>query len=286
MEITVANAPAAQMHAAVEAAFAAVGTVHRLMSFHDSASDVSRLNREAWTRSVEVHAWTYRVLKTAIDLHDRSAGIFDVTVALALQDLGLLPRANGERKSASPRVTRARAIALLSSRRIRFTHPATRIDLGGIAKGFAVDRAVEVLKSCGMPSGLVNAGGDLAAFGPHGETIDIRDPHNPSRLMLRINVANAAFACSGRSFDLFRSAQTLAPAVIDPATGQPAGAVQGAVVRASTCTIADALTKVVMLAGTAAGALLDHYRASAVLVPAAGAIRITQGLQSDLCLAA
>jgi thiamine biosynthesis lipoprotein len=285
VDIMVAHAAAAQMHAAVEAAFAGVATVHRLMSFHEVTSDVARLNREASARPIEVHSWTYQVLATALELHERSAGVFDIAVAPALQHLGLLPRADGERKSVSPRVT-ARAIALLPGRRVRFEHPATRIDLGGIAKGFAVDRAIEILKSSGIPSALVNAGGDLAAFGPQGETINIRDPRNPHRLMLRVKLANAALACSGQSFDPFRSAQAREPAVVDPSTGQPARTAQGAVVRAPTCTIADALTKVVMLAGTAAGDLLDHYRASALIVPAAGDIRITQGLQGDLYLAA
>src|SRR5215471_10326281 len=77
--------------AAVEAAFSAVATAHRLMSFHEADSDVSRLNRNAASGAVRVHDWTYRVLAAAGDLHRRSGGVFDVAVAPALQRMGLLP---------------------------------------------------------------------------------------------------------------------------------------------------------------------------------------------------
>src|ERR1700730_4713413 len=91
VEIAVAGATIPAMQAAVEAAFAAVATVHRLMSFHEATSDVSRLNRDAWSGAIPVHEWTYQVLDTALDLNRRSDGMFDVAVAPALQKLGLLP---------------------------------------------------------------------------------------------------------------------------------------------------------------------------------------------------
>src|SRR6516165_9961186 len=76
---------------AVDAAFDAVAQVHRLMSFHDAESDVSRLNREGHAGPVTVHAWTYQVLETALELNRRSDGCFDIAVAPLLQRRGLLP---------------------------------------------------------------------------------------------------------------------------------------------------------------------------------------------------
>jgi FAD:protein FMN transferase len=92
VEIAVSGASPEGMDAAVDAAFDAVATVHGLMSFHDDGSDVSRLNREAFAGPVTVHPWTFEVLAAALDLHRRSAGVFDVAVAPVLQELGLLPR--------------------------------------------------------------------------------------------------------------------------------------------------------------------------------------------------
>ena len=91
VEIEVAGAGKSEMNAAIDAAFEAVASVHRLMSFHDPDSDVGRLNREARVRPVRVHAWTFRVLEAAVELHRRSNGIFDISVAAALQAMGLLP---------------------------------------------------------------------------------------------------------------------------------------------------------------------------------------------------
>jgi hypothetical protein len=99
VEITATGRPAAAMHAAIDAAFAAVARVHRLMSFQESTSDVSRVNRHAATTAVVVHPWTYAVLTTAADLFRRSDGLFDVTVAPELQALGVLPRAVDETRS-------------------------------------------------------------------------------------------------------------------------------------------------------------------------------------------
>jgi FAD:protein FMN transferase len=77
---------------------------------------------------------------------------------------------------------------LLPGHRVRFQHPDTRIDLGGIAKGFAVDRAINVLREHAMPAGLLNAGGDLAVFEPNPNPVRIRDPRNPSRLLRRLGL--------------------------------------------------------------------------------------------------
>jgi len=265
VEIAVAGAPVAAMEAAVEAAFAAVATVHRLMSFHEPDSDVSRLNRAGAAGPIRIHDWTYRVLETALDIHRRSAGVFDVAVAPALQRPGM---------------------QLLPGNQVRFAHHDVKIDLGGIAKGFAVDRAIETLRRHGMPESLVNAGGDVAAFGAHSHAIDIRDPRRPDRPMCQVALRDAALASSAGRFDPVRSGDVLAPAVVDPATAMPVRAVHGATVCATSCIIADALTKVVMNAGEAASPVLHHYGAHALFVSAQGCVHMTADWQNEVRFAA
>jgi FAD:protein FMN transferase len=286
VEIAADDGASPETEAAIERAFGAIARVHRLMSFHDPDSDVSRLNREASAGAVAVDRWTYQVLETALDLHRRSAGLFDITVAPILQVTGLLPDA-GDDPSPAPMNTRAEeAIELLADNRVRFRYPGVRIDLGGIAKGFAVDRAVEVLRNCGLERGLVNAGGDLAVFGPRPQTVFIRDPRHPRRLMGSVEAKNEALASTGARFDPFQCADALGMTVIDPRTREPARSASGVTVRAPTCMIADALTKVVMIAGESATALLEHYCASALLVLANGEVRISADWQGAVCLAA
>jgi FAD:protein FMN transferase len=286
VEVAAAGGGAPDMEAAVEAVFAAIGTVHRLMSFHDEASDVSRLNRGAFETATGVHPWTFQVLETALDLHRRSNGMFDVRVAPALQNLGLLPY-HGSDPPVFFRSTPGHGeIELLAGQRVRFHDCATRIDLGGIAKGFAVDRAIDVLRDFGMSSGLVNAGGDLAAFGPRGLMVAVRDPACPSRALCQVELRDGALASSGAGFDPLRSLEATRPMVIDPASGEPVRAVIGATVRAPSCLLADALTKIVMTGAEASALLLRQFGASALFVAADGDVRISSEWQDAAVLAA
>ncbi len=286
VEIAVAGAPPAAMNAAVEAAFGAVAQVHRLMSFHEAESDVRRLNAHAWKNPVCVHGWTYGVLQAAIDLHRRSGGIFDIAVAPELQRIGVLPAVGDEAEGGCVSLATTHAIELLPARRVHFKNRNTRIDLGGIAKGFAVDCALEALRRHDMPMGLVNAGGDLAAFGQRPWRVDIRDPRDPGRLICTRELSNAAIASSGAGCDPFRSTRPIAPAIIDPRTGSPPTRIRGATVRAPVCMLADALTKVVMITGESAVDLLTQCGADALVVLADGRIRMTRDFESAVCLAA
>jgi thiamine biosynthesis lipoprotein len=279
VEIATSHAAPDVMELAVEEAFEAVARVHRLMSFHEPTSDVSRLNREAALGAVVVDPWTWQVLDVAVALNRRSAGVFDVAVAPALQAMGLLPASQLDRARGSSDAGDGEAIKLLPGHRVRFLDASVSIDLGGIAKGFAVDRALDVLRRHGLPRGIVNAGGDLAAFGPDHHTVSIRDPRDPYRLLCDVHVTNEALASSGGCSDLFEPLQAPRARVVDPRTQRPTLAIAGATVRASDCMTADALTKVVMILGDTSIPLLDHYRASALVVGADGQIDLTSSWQ-------
>ncbi len=206
VEIAAWGDDCAALDAAVDQAFDAVAAVHRLMSFQEPDSELSRHNRG--TPAGALHPWTQQVLAAAADLHARSGGAFDASCG------------------------------------------GDGIDLSGIAKGFAVDRAVDTLKAAGVARGIVNAGGDLAVFGDHEVPVGVRDPAAPGRLAALVRLGNAAFASSARPFD--------------PTTRRPT-ACTGASVRAPTCQLADALTKVVGVMGEAAVPLLRETGAVALL---------------------
>jgi thiamine biosynthesis lipoprotein len=286
VEAAAAGASKPDMEAAVEAAFVAIGTVHRLMSFHDEESDVSRLNRGAYETAIRVHPWTFEVLEIALDLHGQSNGMFDIRIAPALQKLGLLPYHGGDLAWDAPLTSGHGEIELLAGQCVRFRDRATRIDLGGIAKGFAVDRAIGALRNHGMPSGLVNAGGDLAAFGPRGLIVTVRDPACPSRALRQVELRDGAIASSGGGFDPLHSLRMAHPAIIDPASGEPTCMVIGATVRAPSCIVADALTKIVMIGAEASAPLLRQFGASALFVAADGDVRISSEWQDAAVLAA
>jgi FAD:protein FMN transferase len=303
VEIAVTGACRPAMEEAVEAAFGAVAEVHRLMGCQDSNSDVARVNREAPTRALRVHPWTFEVLKAALDLQSRSVGIFDIAVKNPMEPCrsppfqlrGSLPPPCPRGREGVGAVSGLRSVPempgnpsveLLPGRGVRFSGPDITIDLGGIAKGFAVDRAIAVLRDHDVEQALVNAGGDLAAFGPDAAVVSLRDPRDPRRVMGDVEIGGEALASSGRQVDPFRRSETTDTAVIDPRTLRPARAAVGATVRAGQCMIADALTKVVMIVGEAAASVLAEFGASALFVSPGGDLRISGNWQNTVRLAA
>jgi thiamine biosynthesis lipoprotein len=286
VEIRSAGANESSAECAIDAAFAAIAKIHRLMSFHDGDSDVSRLNRDACRQTVAVDPWTYAVLEAALLMHRRSEGAFDVAIAPVLQQFGLLPRYGTDAASSPAAAATGDAIELLSGCRVRLHDPGIRIDLGGIAKGFAVDRAIDILQQHGQSQGLVNAGGDLAAFGPAPETVHVRHPRFPDQILCRVAITDAALASSGYFFDPLDAVAGLTTAAVNPATREFISGVAGATVRAPSCMLADALTKVVMIAGERATALLAQCQASALLVLACGDVRVTPEWQDGIGAAA
>lgn len=274
-----ARGPAAE--AAVAAAFRAVERVHDLMSYHDPDSDLSRLNRGAAARAVTVHSWTWQVLQAAREFSAASGGLFDITVAPALSRLGYLPRHGGFPRASGH--ADWRDVELLSRCRVRFARPL-RIDLGGIAKGFAVDRAIDSLRASGMRAGRVNAGGDLRRFGPGVETLHVRHPHAPSLLLPLAEMCEGAAATSAGYFaPKQRDGRTLSPH-IDPRTGRPLGTNASATVLAADCMTADALTKAVLADCPAALPVLERFGARTLLLdrnPATGAWRLLDSAHQE-----
>ena len=278
VEITAIGPGPSELETAAEAAFAAIAKVHRLMSFHEPASDVSRLNRAAATRPVRVDAWTWDVIAAALDLNRRSHGAFDIAVAPLLQDAGLLPPTAADR--AGDGAMAGDSIEMLAGRRIRCRGVGMRIGLGGIAKGFAVDRAIAALRARRVTTALVNAGGDLAGFGPKAWTVHIRDPRDPRETIGAIEIRDEALASTGGGFNPTALPLVARTAVFDPRTRVPADKVAGATVRAPSAMLADALTKLVMIDGESTAPLLTQFGASALMVGRDGDIRVTSCWQA------
>ena len=263
IEVAATHASTREAHRAVDAAYDEVALVHRLMSFHDPDSDVGRLNREALDRGVAVHPATFEVLRLARTIAEASDGCFDVTVAAELVRRGILPR------SCSPhepcRDGSWRDVELLDDGRVRFHRPLW-IDLGGIAKGHAVDRAIERLGALGATQACVNAGGDLRVMGSATERVRLRPATTPDGPAAVVELANGSLASSGGvgEHDLERF-----PGLhVHGAHGRPTGSRTFACVMADRCVIADALTKVVLGTRSRGAALLRQYGATAHLYTA------------------
>ena len=260
VEITAGGADRHTLERAVARAFDAVARVHRLMSFHEVGSDVSRLNRDAVRVPVAVDAWTHRVLRAAQRIAARTDGLFDCTVAPSLVRWGYLPPHRFGRRADGT----WRDIACLSGRRVRFRRPLC-IDLGGIAKGFAVDCAVEALAASGASRGVVNAGGDLRLFGPSRRRVHLRRPERPHRLLRLGAFRETALATSATYFTAKTMRRRRVSPLVDPRSRRALTDRRSVSVFARSCLLADALTKPALLSDHPS-ALLRRFNARAVML--------------------
>jgi thiamine biosynthesis lipoprotein len=170
-------------------------------------------------------------------------------------------------------------VELLDGRRVRFRRPL-RIDLGGIAKGYAVDRAVAALGAAGVEAALVNAGGDLRAFGARPWSVALRHPLSPARSAHGLELRDEALATSAAYFSRRRCGTGEVSALLDPRSGRPWLGAASVSVRAADCLHADALTKVVLFAPPPlAGQVLARYGAQAYIQhPTEDAMPATAGV--------
>jgi thiamine biosynthesis lipoprotein len=246
-------------HEAISGAFGIVSEIHHLMSFHEAGSELSRLNAEAARTPMRISPHTRAVLEKALEMARVSRGLFDPTIAPAMVRSGLLP-CPGE--DLGENAATWEDIALSSDGSVTFRRPLW-LDLGGIAKGYAVDCALAHLEAHHPASAYVEAGGDLRVTGPAPETVYLAARGSVERPVLTIE--NAAVASSGSQPADDDPDGLPASAHIDTRTGQFCATDRFVSVVAPRCIDADALTKVVMAAGPAAAPVLAGYQACAFL---------------------
>jgi thiamine biosynthesis lipoprotein len=237
-----APGPSARLHAAVDAAFEAIALVQRLMSYHEPGSELSRLNRAAASQPQHVSIHTYSVLVAALRLARLSEGAFDPCVGTQLEAWGYLPADAPASASGT-----FRDVELLEACTVRFQRPV-RLDFGGIAKGYAVDLAVQTLAQHGIEEIVVNAGGDLRASGARTHRVWVRHPLVPFAAGHELELTGAALATSAAYFSRRRLGSQEVSALLDPRSGRPYLNEASVSVRAPDCMSADALTKVVLFA--------------------------------------
>lgn len=266
---------------AVESALAEVESIHRLMSFHEAQSDVSRLNHAPLSVPVTLDRRTHEVLAFAERLSLQSAGLFDVTIGGTLAKAGFLPMPQGGK---NPGKASFRDLILLPDNQVQRRREMW-IDLGGIAKGYAVDRAVAVLHSHGIRSGTVNAGGDLRMFGD-GQPVHIRNPFDGQQLYSLGVMENTAVASSSGYYSRKNVSGACLDPIVMPQETRCLSWLYGITVIAPSCMAADALTKIVRLAPENLAEILAYYGAKALRINQDGLQALSLHASSEDSMAA
>ncbi len=233
-------------HKAMDAALGQIQMVERRMSPYRADSDVSRLNRGGHPGPVKLSKPTREVLRRAAEVSRMTDGAFDVTCA-PLTELWRRAESTGRMPGAE---SVRQALAAVGWQKLRLTdggaalaRPGMKVDLGGIAKGYALDLAAEALREAGLEAGLVDIGGDLRLLGRPADgrrwLVQVRPPRGEEPLMLRLG--GCAVATSGDYARGFRVGSRWFSHIVHPRTGRPAGAAASVTVVAPEGAAADAL---------------------------------------------
>ena len=264
-----------------------------LMSVWKPSSDVVRINAAAGTQPVTVHQETIDVLEQAGDASRRTHGKFDVTFgALAEvwkfdhdQDNVVPDRTAIEQRLALVDYT---AIELHRANRTAFiTRPGVRVHLGGIGKGYAIDRAVTLLREAGFRDFLIQAGGDIFAAGTNNGPpwkLGIADPRGAHDAFAAVEVRDGTFSTSGDYERFFIKDGVRYHHLIDPDRGEPARGCRSVTIVATRAIVADALSTGVFIMGPEAGMQLieELPDVEGIIVTAKNDVLISSGLRGQV----
>jgi thiamine biosynthesis lipoprotein len=274
--------------AAIAAVMAEMHRIDRAMSPFKPDSELSRINRDAAAKPVTVSEEMLRLLARAHRFSELSGGAFDITYASAghLYDYRQRIKPSDDALAqACAAIGHRHLIVDTRSRRVRFARAGMRIDLGGFAKGHAVDQGTAILKRRGIRHAFVSAGGDSRVIGDRRGrpwTIGIRDPRRAGEVVAVLPLEDVAISTSGDYERFFESDGVRCHHLIDPRTGKSPSSVHSVTILAADGLTTEALSKSVFVMGLDQGMRLIESQpgVDAVVVDAAGVLHYSSGLRN------
>jgi FAD:protein FMN transferase len=250
----------AKARPAAAAAMAEIRALDHLMAVQRPASDVSRVNRDGHAGPVVVDPRVIELLQASVAVSRLTNGAFDVTVLPVVRAWGFTDGTPAEPAAGiSPRVAGYRSLRIAAAAHtVSFADAAAAIDLGGIGKGYALDRARDILRAYGVQSAWLDLGGNVATVGLPPDAarwqVGIRDPRHPGRLLGRVAIAEASVSTSSDEIQFVEGADGRQGHIIDPRTRAPARGLVSATVIARSAMQADALSTAAFVLGRKAAA--------------------------------
>ena len=269
-----------------EQVFNEMHRIDALMSPYLPASELSRINREAATKAVVISDELFALIKTALEFSELSDGAFDITFASAgfLYDYRRHQRPSQQQiDNVLPTINFRHVVLNDADKSIRFAREGVKIDLGGIAKGYAVDNGIDILKRCGIKNGMVSAGGDSRILGDRNGwpwMLGVRHPRQKDQVVVKLPLSNVAVSTSGDYERFFIEDGVRYHHIIKPSTGQSVTDTWSATVIGDRAVMTDALsTTLFVLDVKQALALVDKLKnVDAIIIDARGVMHYSSGL--------
>jgi thiamine biosynthesis lipoprotein len=290
------TADEASVVTAFEKVFAEFDRLDALMSVWKEGSDVLRINDAAGKHAVAVSPEVREVLVAAHEVSEWTEGKFDVTFGTLSGIWKFDHDIDGQIPDRSEYASR---LPLIDYRALQVDERAgtasleragMKVHLGGIGKGYAIDRGVMILREGGLTDFMIQSGGDIFVAGRRGDRpwrVGIQDPRGaPNTLFAAIEITDAAFSTSGDYERFFIRDGRRYHHIIDPDTGEPAKGSRSVTIMAKTATISDGLSTGVFILGAEKGmALIERLEdVEGVIVTADNQVRVSAGLKGRLAL--
>lgn len=264
-----------RLHAVGEEILSEIRALERQLNFYSSQSELSHVNRLAGHRPVRVEPRLFQLLRRCREIWEETGGAFDPTLSPILEIWGWLRRegripTREERAKAKERVGMDRVELDPEARTVRFTHTGVCLNLGSIGKGYALDRARDLLEEYGIHRALIHGGtSSVCALGtdPDGRawTIGLSNPRRPGELLARAQLRDACLGVSGNNLNVLTADGRRFGHVIDPRTAEPVMENVLAAVITDSAACADAYSTALLCRGTA-GSVWVHSTRAALLV--------------------
>jgi thiamine biosynthesis lipoprotein len=243
----------------MEAAFEEIERVESALSNYRGTSELSRINAGAAEGPLVTDPEVFHLIERAFDHSRRTGGAFDITVGPLVEVWGFFRRdgrypSPDELAEARAQTGWAQVVLDPSERSIRFLAPGSKLDLGGMGKGWALDCAGRVLGRLGVDAALLGIGQSSylaigAPPGSEGWLIKVPDPRDPSGALATVRLSDRSLSTSGSNEKYFELAGVRYGHVLDPRTGEPSSELVQATVLASTAADSDVLSTALLVLG-------------------------------------
>jgi len=291
-DITVSHPDVEKAREAIDKAFDEIQRIERLTSNFSPKSEVTKINQNAGKQAYPVSKELYILLQKSIQYSQLANGTFDITIG-AIQEFWKFEDEKG--RIPAPKtimnllpLVDFRNVSLEENHQVRLKKKGMKLDLGAVAKGYAVDRGIDILKKHNIENAILNGGGDLKSIGEKSPgvpwKIGLRHPRKPSDIIASLDGKNNAIATSGDYQKYFVKDGIRYHHILDPKTGKQAEGLQSVTIIAKEAMLADAMATAVFVMGAEQGMKFVESQSllEGVIITADGKKRVSNNLRGEI----